>query len=208
VNVSDIGFLVPRLVECQPQEWLRTWAERYTALDDAEHRALIARSEVFSRDDFIRIGKWKDGATAEGKWRTNVASVAYPIWIQAAQELPRCPIKREDIEAFLTEWSNRKYTDVFPKSGRSIQKRFGLSRATTLMHFLSGGRFPIFDRRVRTAVIRLYGCRVQNTVHWYLDSFCPLFQELAVLCETPNDLRKLDKALFAYGAFRDRLLAE
>ena len=41
--------------------------------------------------------------------------------------------------------------------------------------------------------------RVDNTVSWYLDSYCPLIVELAALCGTA-DLRTMDKALFSYGA--------
>jgi hypothetical protein len=121
--------------------------------------------------------------------------VAYTIWRQAAKDLPVCP-DESHVAGFLADWSERKYMDHF-KSG-IVQKRFGLSRATTLLHFLSGGRFPIFDSRVRKAMTRLLGSRVPNTVHWYLDSFCPLVLEIAALCGT-EDLRMVDKALFSYG---------
>ena len=61
-----------------PQEWLCRWAARYelASIDDVEYRALIERHKSFAANDFIRIGKWKDAATAEGRWKPNVASVA------------------------------------------------------------------------------------------------------------------------------------
>src|SRR5207245_10859851 len=68
------------------------------------------------------------------------------------------------------------YTTLFRShfTSRTMEKHFGLSRATTLLHFVSGGRFPIFDSRVRKAVARLLNCSVPNDVPWYLDSYCPL----------------------------------
>jgi hypothetical protein len=45
---------------------------------------------------------------------------------------------------------------------------------------------------------RLLNSPVPNTVGWYLDSYCPLFSEIAALCGT-EDLRVVDMALFSYG---------
>lgn len=115
--------------------------------------------------------------------------------MQAAKELPACPEEIE-VAGFLKDWSGRKYTDHF--RDRIIEKQFGLSRATTLLHFLSGGRFPIFDSRVRKAIGRLLDSRVPNTARWYLDSYRPLVLEIAALSFT-EDLRTVDKALFSYG---------
>lgn len=118
--------------------------------------------------------------------------------MQAARELPKCP-EQKNLETFLDDWSGRTYTDIFDK--KSVEKRFGLSRSSTLLHFLSGGRFPIYDSRVRTAIARLCTRSLPpNSVRWYLDSFLPLFSRLATACDTTNDLRALDKALFAYGS--------
>jgi hypothetical protein len=73
------------------------------------------------------------------KWRVNVAAVAFPIWMQAASELPKCPTESE-VAHFLNDWSERKYTDQYANGLQ--EKRFGVARATTLLHFLSGGRLP------------------------------------------------------------------
>lgn len=172
------------------------WAYRYPANDYADYSGIIANYESFSPSDFVRIGRWKDNANTGSKWKVNVASVAYPIWMQAAAELPKCPAQSQ-VAAFLDDWAGRKYTDKYGTA--TMAKTFGLSRATTLLHFISGGRFPIFDSRVRRAVTRLLSSRVPNTVRWYLDSYCPLFSEVAALCDT-QDLREVDKALFSYGA--------
>ena len=179
-----------------PQEWLRTWAEKYPSQRYAKYDDLIAKHRSFSAGDFQEIGRWKDNANTEDKWKPNVASVAYAIWMQAASESPKCP-EQSDVAAFLEDWSSRRYEDKNAK--RTGQKPFGLSRATTLLHFLSGGRFPIFDSRVRRAMKRLLNQSVPNTIRWYLDSCCPLCSELAALCGA-GDLRTLDKALFSYGA--------
>ena len=180
-----------------PREWLCVWADRYEGYDETEYADLIEKHKLLSAEDFRRIGKWKDDATTENQWKPNVASVAYLIWEQAAEELPKCP-DESGVAAFLEDWSSREYRDVFKNGSR--EKRFGLSRATTLLHFISGGRYPIFDSRVKTALARLLARpKLQDTVRSYLDSYIPLFKELADRCET-NDFRMLDKALFSYGA--------
>jgi hypothetical protein len=181
--------------DVSPQEWLLVWAARYPSNSYAGHTELIQKHKSFSAEDIVRIGKWKDAVKTEAKWKPNVASVAYPIWMQAASELPKCP-EGGGVESFLADWSERKYTDEFA-SGPAV-KRFGLSRATTLLHFISGESFPIFDSRVRRAMNRLLGKTVPNTVRWYLDSYCPLFAEVAAECGT-KDVRMVDKALFSYG---------
>ncbi len=178
-----------------PEEWLRVWAARYPSDDYAEYCELITKHKSLSAADFELMGKWKDSAKTEGKWKPNVASVAYRIWMQTASELPTRPGENA-VANFLGDWSDRNYTDVY--KGKPTVKRFGLSRASTLLHFLSGGHFPIFDSRVRRAITRLLSSPVPNTVRWYLDSYCPLFLEVAALCGT-EDLRKLDMALFSYG---------
>jgi hypothetical protein len=172
-----------------PKEWLPMWAALFPEADYKGYDELLMKHKSFSPTDFEEIGKWKDGAIG-GRWRANVASVAYPIWMAAASKPPRCP-EKNDVTKFLSDWSERKYRDEYANSSR--EKRFGLSRATTLLHFL---------RRVRTAMTRLLSTTVPNKLPWYLNSYCPLFLEAAALCGT-TDLRAVDKALFSYG---DRIL--
>jgi len=188
-------FLGPDGSDLVPEQWLRTWAALYPSNDYAGYEELIAEHRSLSSADIQRIGRWKDGARSDGKWKLNVASVAYQVWMQAASEPPACP-NDDQVAGFLVDWSERRYTDNYRT--KSVEKRFGLSRATTLLHFISGGRFPIFDSRVRRALTRLLNSRVPNSVRWYLDFYCPLFLEIAALCCT-QDGRLVDKALFSYG---------
>jgi hypothetical protein len=150
-------------------------------------------------EDFEQIGKWKEGCLkpGNGRWKTGTPT-AYDVWMQAKARLPECP-DTTGIAAFLMDWSERTFT-----AGKDQRrKRFGLSRATTLLHFVSVGVYPILDSRVMTAMIRL-GSPINNaeTIGGYLNSFCPLFSELAVVCGVSgvNGLRTLDNALFNYGA--------
>jgi hypothetical protein len=69
---------------------------------------LIARHAALWADDFVEIGRWKDFAKGD-KWKPNVASVAYEIWMQAASELPGKHVGQDEVESFLGEWSSRKY---------------------------------------------------------------------------------------------------
>ena len=178
-----------------PRVWLRVWAAQYPGQKyDLEHDRLVALTQK-EPADFERIGKWKDAASSAAKWKANVASVAYVVWMEAASERPSCPTD-DTIAAFLQDWSSREYEDRFSK--RTVKKRFGLSRATTLLYFLSDGRFPIFDSRVRRAIARLTGHRVPNTVQGYVDSYLPLFAQIAASCGAKN-FRTVDQALFSYG---------
>jgi hypothetical protein len=165
--MSQFRFRGPEGKDVAPEEWLRVWADQYPSEDYAGYEELIAQHKSFSHADIERLGRWKDSAKTERKWKPNVASVAYEIWMQAASELPVCP-PDERVPDFLNDWSQRKYRDVY-RNG-ATEKPFGLSRATTLLHFLSGGQFPIFDSRVRKAMTRLLNSPVPNTVGWYLDS--------------------------------------
>ncbi|HMD86281.1 MAG TPA: hypothetical protein VKO18_16440 [Terriglobia bacterium] len=158
------------------------------------------------------LGAWKDGALKKsdlskasqfdpsqasfnGKWSRGAASVAFEVWEIAASELGGRMTDdfNSDAGEFLKKWSERQ-----GKSGTRT-KRFGLSRATTLLHFLSGGRYPIFDSRVRRAIKKLTGVTQKETVEWYLGEFCSVFDELTKNCAAESDRRKVDKALFAYG---------
>jgi hypothetical protein len=192
--MSQLRFRIPALVDTTPEEWFHFWAAKYPS--DEEYDFLIARHKLFSTEDFVQLAKWKDGVRTEKQWKPNIASVAYLIWMQVAEELPKCP-NEAHIRAFLNDWSGRMYTDVF--ATKQVKKRFGLSRATTLLHFLSGGAFPIADSRVRIAFARLAGSSVpDDTVDWYLEELCPLFEKMSALCKAGNP-RALDKALFCFG---------
>jgi|SRR5665213_2749653 len=127
--------------------------------------------------------------------------VAYRIWMQAAQELPKCP-EESRVADFVNEWMDRTYTDVF--STKSVVKHFGLSRATTLLDFVTGGRYSILDARVRKAIARLLPQqKLGFTVKAYMDSCVPILRELADRCGAV-DFRMLDKALFSYGTLDER----
>lgn len=118
----------------------------------------------------------------------------FSIWQEASRELPGKTV--EDNPSFLREWSNRLYADAHSRNS-SGNKRFGLSRATAILHFMTGGEFPIYDSRVRRAIRRLTGSPAPDTIRWYLGLYRRMFSELKNICNTTA--RSLDKALFACG---------
>src|SRR6266481_461682 len=77
--------------EIGPHEWLLTWGALYPHKYNLEHDQLLQECERVSGEYIERIGRWKDSANTHRKWRPNVASVAYEIWMKAASELPSCP---------------------------------------------------------------------------------------------------------------------
>jgi len=194
-SADELRFLYPQLQKIDPKEWASQWASLYDGYDEQDYWSLINKDGLLTASDFELMGRWKDNAPKESdRWKANVATVAYDVWIEAANHPPKCP-SDEDVADFLRSWSERKY-----RSGKSGQKSFGLARATTLLHFISAGRFPIFDSRVVEAIGWLLGIEPSNTVASYLVC-CPLLEQLAAVCGTSDAAgrRKLDKALFAFG---------
>lgn len=209
--MNEFRFQVLEWRISEPQEWLRVWADRYDrdiSQDDREgYEFLINNRGSRSPDYFVRMGQWKDNAfNRPNKWRRNVASVAHEVWMIAATELPNCP-EEDNVIGLLECWSKKAYIDQYPNGQNpngQIRKQFGLSRATTMLHFLSGGRYPILDSRVRKAISRLRGRSVPSaTPKKYVEFYCPVISKVAAACGVQNNLRLLDKALFSYGAARD-----
>jgi hypothetical protein len=192
---NQLTFLYPQLQEIDPKEWVSRWAAHYDGYDDGDYWLLINKGGSLSSPDFELMGRWKDNAPkSSDRWKPNVAMVAYDVWAEAANDPPGCPDK-DDVAGFLGNWSEKKY-----RAGKSGPKSFGLARATTLLHFLSAGRFPIFDSRVVEAIGWLLGTEPTNTAEAYLIC-CPLLNNIAEICGASDaeGRRKLDKAMFAFG---------
>ena len=183
---------------CDPAIWVSEWEREYPVnrYDEEFYGLLIQKAGVLSSNDFIVMGRWKDDAWTDNRWKPNVAMVAFPAWVAASTELPGTTLDRSTLGTFLVNWADRLYPDTSSRSANKM-KRFGLSRATTIAHFISAGQFPIYDSRVRTAIKRLRSVSAPDEVGSYLNSYIPIFEELRGICGAPA--RKLDKALFAYG---------
>jgi hypothetical protein len=199
-SVNKFRFTIPSTLpteaivgdrDSNAHQWLIWWSARYRHEegDDPTYVDLIDKHKSLSAEHFREIGKWMP----------SVASDACLIWEQAAEELPSCPERPEAAE-FLMDWSCRTYTDLF--ANRPVTKRFGLSRATTLLHFVSGGSYPIFDSRVTTAIASLLERpELSDCLESYMDFCLPLVDELVQCCEAEN-VRMLHEALFSYGRLK------
>ncbi|MBI4480752.1 MAG: hypothetical protein HY651_12085 [Acidobacteria bacterium] len=197
---SSLRFLNRDGTVTSPAEWLEMWLKGYPdRYPEAVYNDLIARSAVLRRRDFERMGAWKDGALSgngdfNGKWKANMGSVAYEIWQIVASELvgfdTNSLAQDSRQRQFLEHWANREGNG----------KIFGLSRATTLLHFLTGGRRPIFDSNVRRAIASIFGSKFEYTLDCYFDKYCPAFDELNSACCSAHP-RAMDKALFNYGRY-------
>ncbi len=207
--MSLFRFRYPEWVEVEPSLWVQKWAGLYELRkerkkDDCVYKVLIEKNGTLSGDDFELVGRWKEGCFAKtnGRWKTKTTA-AYDVWMQARNEPPKCPVEGR-IADFLEIWCERKFASgVYKKSGQVQQQRFGLSRASALLHFISVGRFPIYDGFTGSAIRRL-GSRLpcDLTIDGYLNKFCPLFSSIANDCglSSIDDLRRLDNALRCYGA--------
>lgn len=202
------NFTYPVWQKLEPSLWLKFWASLYESNDSRKednrvYKDVIDKDGKLSAEDFETVGRWKEGCLAEnhGSWKPNTPA-AYEVWMQAKSERPTCPTDTS-ISTFLTNWSERKFiAGVDKEDGQALEKRFGLSRSTTLLHFISVARFPIFDSRVGAAIKRLgVSPPAEPTADWYMNTFCPLFKDIASLCGVSDKkgFRLLDNALFCYG---------
>jgi hypothetical protein len=132
-----------------------------------------------------------------GGWQPRTPR-AYEIWMRADAQLPKCPNTRDEIVTFLNSWLKERFLAA-KKDDRT--QCFALSRATTLLHFTSGGRCPIWDSNVANAM-RLLGSQIDDTSEAYVTDFCRLFSEIAAICGVSDlrGLRRLDNALFSHGS--------
>jgi hypothetical protein len=213
--MSSFKFRYPEWVDIEPGVWVQKWNDLFLLgkdrkADDRVYKSLMETKGELSGADFEQIGRWKEGClkTGEkenGRWKPKT-SAAYDIWMQAKENPPERPpddkIDREFAAKFLGDWSERKFAK--PSAGGIVQDtRFGLSRATTLLHFIGVGRFPIYDSGIWYGLERL-GLRLPwtMTVEAYFERFVPLFFSIASECglsQSIDDLRKLDNALRCYG---------
>jgi hypothetical protein len=72
---------------------LAAWAAKYddsASFDEDEYTQLIglAQQNGLPAKYFERVGRWKDSANTDRRWKPNVASVAYIVWLQAEAEQP------------------------------------------------------------------------------------------------------------------------
>ncbi len=210
--MSSFTFCYPEWAEIDASLWVNKWAEAFLSsderrADDLAYNELIAKKGQLSGADFEQIGRWKEGCTVReggkehGRWKPGTTA-AYDVWMEGKQNPPQQPAngKLDDAFArtFLEEWSEKTYE--VSKKGPT---RFGVARASTLLHFLSAGQFPIYDDFIWYALKRL-GTPLpwKMTVDAYLKKFCPLVAALAASCglsRSVADLRKLDNALRCFG---------
>jgi hypothetical protein len=201
--MNRFKFLHPEWREIEAHAWVTWWADCYDGADNPEYFDLIKKQGKLSGEDYEQIGKWKEGClkpNPHGRWKTGTP-VAYDVWMEAKKKLPKWQ-EGDDAAEFLTKWSEERFL-AGKRNGQDLKHKFGLSRATTLLHFISSGRYPIIDSRVKTAMTRL-GFPIGDTTEAYLKCFCPRFSELAAICGVAGieGLRTLDNALFNYGVDR------
>jgi len=197
----------------EPRVWLQKWAELFLSSgerqgDNQVYESLVRKTQL-SGEDFEQIGRWKEGCiprigTEHGRWK-RLTSAAFDVWMQAKESPPQVPadkFSKDSARKFLLDWQERKFRKPV-KGGRVQDTRFGLSRATALLHFMSAGRFPIYDSFEWYAFRRM-GTPLpwEVTVDVYLEKFCPLLCSVASRCcltHSIEELRKLDNALRCYG---------
>jgi hypothetical protein len=203
----QLTFRSPEDLDISGRDWFDIWGFVVPGRDERVYQRLIraAKQGSLKAEDFELMGRWKDGAWTEGRWKPHVASVAYNTWKEIADKPPACPNEGGIVE-FLDHRSNTMCAYAYGDG--TAKKRFGLPRATTLLHFISAGRYPILDSRVRTALegfkshpgILAPRTSIGEEGQSYLERFYPLFWRIAAACGT-DDARRLDQALMRYSEF-------
>jgi hypothetical protein len=200
-------FRSPDGIEISGRDWLSIWGYVEPGRDERVYQRLIvaARQQPLTSVDFELMAKWKDGAWTDGKFQPHVGRVAYHTWKAIIADPPHCP-GQDEIDRFLNKWSETLC--LYTYGDGTAKKRFGLPRATTLLHFLSAGAYPILDSWVMKALNGFKSqpgllprtIKVTDEVRSYLETFCPVFKKLEHACET-DDTHRLDHALMRYAGF-------
>jgi hypothetical protein len=96
--VKDFDFRLENGHSCDAVHWLSEWEPKYksTKYDEGQYQTLIGKAGILSTEDFLKIGRWKDAAHSDNKWRPNVASVAYVAWHDASVALPNIRVVEEN----------------------------------------------------------------------------------------------------------------
>ncbi len=208
-NIGELRltFLSPDGAEISGKEWFDIWGFVEPGRDERVYRRLIlaAKEGRLTDEDFELIGRWKDSAWTDGRWNSRAARVAYDTWKTIIDKPPCCP-GPDEIAKFLGDWSETLCT--YSYGNGTAKKRFGLPRATTLLHFISAGEYPILDSWVMKAFngfrshhgILPKGTRVRDDIPSYLEKFCPVFKIITATCKT-EDVRRVDQALIRYCGF-------
>jgi hypothetical protein len=134
-----LRFHSPDGRDIAPHEWLLIWGALYPARYDSEHDDLISKDGSLSSADFVRIGRWKDNANTDGRWKPNVASVAYQIWMESSSELPVCPDESRVVDFFRV--GLRENTPIDSRAKQSRKNLACLARARCSIS-LAEGIFP------------------------------------------------------------------
>lgn len=214
-------FLSAAGQQTSPHQWLVDWSERFPSkkYPESVYKYLVRRGPDIDRLDVLIMGWWKDAALdlasvpIEGdtnlvptqlrpkirRWKPEAASVHYDGWNWLANNLSTI----QGIWFGGTEPA-RLLESLNERRG---SRRFGLSRASFVLHVLSRGIYPIYDGNTHRGLYRLtrgtsYEGRIraskQQDSNWYLQTFQMIVGQLQAACDC--DVRLLDKALFAYGA--------
>ena len=178
--------------------------------------------------DFDFLGAWKDGALKKsiphkglkfgdcwvsfsGKWSEVAASsCAYQVW-------QRLPQTRESLARYLDRGEHREFLahlarQSYRKASRGgiTDAKFGLSRATYVLHIFSSAEFPIYDNNTHAGAHALTQGRFEGQIipktkvdnpEWYLRTFCRIVQDLQEACQATDisSRRAVDQALFCCG---------
>lgn len=142
-------------------------------------------------------------------WKED-AVCARSVWLSLPRKRPELEefLKRRNYRSFLSQVADKRYVKAC--KGGLKYARFGLSRATYILHVFSKAQFPIYDSNTHLGICLLtHGYyndwEIQRTKSddpgWYLERFCAIIGDLQQQCAANGSafLRDVDKALFQYG---------
>jgi len=170
-------------------EFVQQWSKRYDAIfegsyDQNEERAIRewlsnqSEPKYLNKEYFVRLGRWK----------TKRQTSNY----EANEEKTIIEVTRSACQA-----SDALVKLNILKTLRGV----GVAVAGTILHYLYPDRFPIFDYHARKTLKKAaLWSRDENddSAQAWLE-YTAIMQELASRLDT--NLRKLDKALFAYDKY-------
>ncbi|MCB0409760.1 MAG: hypothetical protein KDD29_06040 [Flavobacteriales bacterium] len=166
------------------ESFIDYWCKLYSYPDENLYEESINKS-AFINDDLHKLFAWKNGMKlSKLKTKSLEEKVISKLKIINHQK----GLKQFDLEFFLNEFQNVSF----------VWKIF-------LLHIIRPNEYPIYDQHINRAYNYIHGKEYRNITNtisdkkkfeFYFNDFLPFVKSIGI-----TDMRKIDKAFFAFGQF-------
>jgi hypothetical protein len=168
-------FKIPKLVSTDKKDFIEFWARRYSYSMDGLYEENI--NQPLNENRVIELYRWKNGTDLSEK----KSDLVKRVYIPELNHLPKIETVEQGKE-YLLRLNRGQIWDFF------------------WLHCLNPKLFPIFDQHTYRAMAEMDGLAVPEIpyskakkIDAYFSHYIPFISKIG------GDMRRTDKALFAYG---------